>query len=102
MTAGTPTARPTLPPDAQKTQKLLDLVKGDRYARSEAPERDEVLVWPHLVVIEAIAAAVFLVVLTVVSILVRAPLRVWRTQHRRRTHRKRRGTSSICRNCCST
>jgi menaquinol-cytochrome c reductase cytochrome b/c subunit len=74
MTLETPAVRRPLTPDAQKTQKILDLVKGDRFARSEAPERDEVLVWPHLVVIEAIAAAVFLVVLTVVSILVRAPL----------------------------
>jgi menaquinol-cytochrome c reductase cytochrome b/c subunit len=74
MTASTPSTRTALTPDAQKTQKLLDLVKGDRYARSEAPERDEVLVWPHLVVIEAVAAAVFLIVLTVVSILVRSPL----------------------------
>jgi len=74
MSIETPAVRRPLTPDAQKTQKLLDLVKGDRYARSEAPERDEVLVWPHLVVIEAIAAAVFLVVLTIVSILVRAPL----------------------------
>src|ERR1700738_525187 len=74
MTAGTPRARTVLAPDAQKTQKLLDLVKGDRYARSEAPERDEVLVWPHLVVIEAVAAAVFWVILPVVSIVVRSPL----------------------------
>src|SRR5436305_12552618 len=74
MTAGNPSARTALAPDAQKTQKLLDLVKGDRYARSEAPERDEVLVWPHLVVIEAVAATVFLIVLTIVSIVVRSPL----------------------------
>jgi len=74
MSLETPAVRRPLTPDAQKTQKLLDLVKGDRYARSEAPERDEVLVWPHLVVIEAVAAVVFLVVLTVVSIVVRAPL----------------------------
>lgn len=74
MSAGNPTARPALAPDAQKTQKLLDLVKGDRYARSEAPERDEVLVWPHLVVIEAVAAAVFLVILTLMSVFVRSPL----------------------------
>jgi hypothetical protein len=74
MSAETPAVRPPLAPDAQKTQKLLDLVKGDRYARSEAPERDEVLVWPHLVVIEAVAAAVFLVILTIMSIVVRSPL----------------------------
>lgn len=74
MSAETPAVRRPVTPDAQKTQKLLDLVKGDRYARSEAPERDEVLVWPHLVVIEAVAAAVFLIVLTVTSILVRSPL----------------------------
>ncbi len=74
MSAETPAVRRPATPDAQKTQKLLDLVKGDRYARSEAPERDEVLVWPHLVVIEAVAAAVFLIILTIVSIVVRSPL----------------------------
>ncbi len=74
MSAETPVVRRTVAPDAEKTQKLLDLVKGDRFARSEAPERDEVLVWPHLVVIEAVSAAVFTVLLTVLSLVADSPL----------------------------
>lgn len=74
MSAETPTVRRTVAPDAQKTQKLLELVKGDRFARSEAPERDEVLVWPHLVVIEAVSAAVFTLLLTILSIVANSPL----------------------------
>jgi len=74
MSAETPAIRRPTASDPAKTQKLLELVKGDRFARSEAPERDEVLVWPHLVVIEAVSAAVFTVLLTIVSIFARSPL----------------------------
>lgn len=74
MSTETPAVRRPVASDPAKTQKLLELVKGDRYARSEAPERDEVLVWPHLVVIEAVSAAVFTVLLTLMSIFFRSPL----------------------------
>lgn len=60
--------------DEKKRQKLLELVRGKALARPTDLSEDEVMVWPTLVVIEAVSAAVFLVILTALSILVNAPL----------------------------
>jgi len=60
--------------DEAKRQKLLELVRGRALARPTDLAEDEVMVWPSLVVIEAVAATVFLVILTLLSILVSAPL----------------------------
>ncbi|MBA3644516.1 MAG: menaquinol-cytochrome C reductase, partial [Chloroflexia bacterium] len=43
-------------------------------ARPTDLAEDEVMVWPSLVVVEAVAAVVFLLILVVLSVLVNAPL----------------------------
>ncbi len=60
--------------DEQKRQKLLELVRGRALARPTDLAEDEVMVWPSLVVVEAVAAVVFLLILVVLSVLVNAPL----------------------------
>lgn len=60
--------------DEKKRQKLLELVRGRALARPTDLAEDEVMVWPALVVVEAVCAVVFLVILTALSILVNAPL----------------------------
>jgi menaquinol-cytochrome c reductase cytochrome b/c subunit len=60
--------------DEKKRQKLLELVRGRALARPTDLAEDEVMVWPSLVVVEAVSAVVFLAILTVLSILVNAPL----------------------------
>ena len=60
--------------DEAKRQKLLELVRGRAMARPTDLAEDEVMVWPSLVVIEAVAATVFLLLITLLSILVNAPL----------------------------
>lgn len=60
--------------DEKKRQKLLELVRGRALARPTDLAEDEVMVWPSLVVVEAVSAVVFLGILTVLSILVNAPL----------------------------
>ena len=70
-----PNSQPAPPEiDEQKRQKLLELVRGRSLARPTDLADDEVMVWPSLVVIEAVSAVVFLGILTVLSILVNAPL----------------------------
>ena len=54
--------------DEAKRQKLLELVRGRAMARPTDIAEDEVMVWPSLVVIEAVAAVVFLMILTVAAI----------------------------------
>jgi hypothetical protein len=73
------TAQPrgTAPPseiDEAKRQKLLELVRGRALARPTDLAEDEVMVWPSLVVVEAVCATVFLMILTLLSIFVSAPL----------------------------
>ncbi|MBX3072139.1 MAG: hypothetical protein KF883_16660 [Thermomicrobiales bacterium] len=67
-----------LPPQSQideaKRQKLLELVRGRALARPTDLADDEVMVWPSLVVVEAVCATVFLLILTFLSIFVSAPL----------------------------
>ncbi|MCC6315670.1 MAG: menaquinol-cytochrome C reductase [Thermomicrobiales bacterium] len=60
--------------DEAKRQRLLELVRGRAMARPTDLAEDEVMVWPSLVVVEAVAATVFLLILVVLSVLVNAPL----------------------------
>ncbi|MGB3328425.1 MAG: hypothetical protein WBA46_05675 [Thermomicrobiales bacterium] len=60
--------------DEQKRQKLLELVRGRALARPTDLADDEVMVWPSLVVVEAVCAVIFLAILTVLSVLVNGPL----------------------------
>jgi quinol-cytochrome oxidoreductase complex cytochrome b subunit len=60
--------------DEAKRQKLLELVRGRAMARPTDLAEDEVMVWPSLVVIEAVCATVFLLLTVLLSILVSAPL----------------------------
>jgi menaquinol-cytochrome c reductase cytochrome b/c subunit len=58
----------------KKRQKLLELVRGRALARPTDLAEDEVMVWPSLVVVEAVSAVVFTLILVVLSLLVNAPL----------------------------
>src|SRR3954463_12375494 len=60
--------------DEAKRQRLLELVRGRAIARPTDLAEDEVMVWPSLVVVEAVSAVVFLLLLTVFSVLFSAPL----------------------------
>lgn len=60
--------------DEAKRQKLLELVRGRAMARPTDLADDEVMVWPSLVVIEAVSATVFLLILTLLSVFISAPL----------------------------
>jgi quinol-cytochrome oxidoreductase complex cytochrome b subunit len=60
--------------DEAKRQKLLELVRGRALARPTDLADDEVMVWPSLVVVEAVCATVFLGILTFLSIFISAPL----------------------------
>jgi menaquinol-cytochrome c reductase cytochrome b/c subunit len=60
--------------DEAKRQKLLELVRGRALARPTDLADDEVMVWPSLVVVEAVCATVFLMILTLLSIFISAPL----------------------------
>jgi quinol-cytochrome oxidoreductase complex cytochrome b subunit len=68
--------------DEAKRQKLLELVRGRALARPTDLADDEVMVWPSLVVVEAVCATVFLGILTFLSIFVSAPL----TEHANPNH----------------
>jgi menaquinol-cytochrome c reductase cytochrome b/c subunit len=60
--------------DEKKKQKLLELVRGRAVARPTDLADDEVMVWPTLVVVEAVSATIFLGLLVILSVLVNAPL----------------------------
>jgi quinol-cytochrome oxidoreductase complex cytochrome b subunit len=60
--------------DEAKRQRLLELVRGRAMARPTDLAEDEVMVWPSLVVVEAVCAVVFLLIITALSILVNGPL----------------------------
>ena len=62
------------PIDEVKRQRLLELVRGRAMARPTDLAEDEVMVWPSLVVVEAVCATVFLLLLVALSVLVSAPL----------------------------
>lgn len=58
----------------EKRQRLLELVRGRTAARPTDLAEDEVMVWPTLVVVEALSAVIFLFLLLVASILINPPL----------------------------
>ncbi len=60
--------------DEAKRQKLLELVRGRALARPTDLADDEVMVWPSLVVVEAVCATIFLMILTLLSVFISAPL----------------------------
>jgi quinol-cytochrome oxidoreductase complex cytochrome b subunit len=60
--------------DEAKRQRLLELVRGRAMARPTDLAEDEVMVWPSLVVVEAVSAVVFLLILIFLSVTVNAPL----------------------------
>ncbi len=69
-----PGGSPAAAIDEAKRQKLLELVRGRALARPTDLSEDEVMVWPSLVVVEAVCATVFLLLLIAVSVLFNAPL----------------------------
>src|SRR5215211_4348975 len=69
-----PGGSPATAIDEAKRQKLLELVRGRALARPTDLAEDEVMVWPSLVVVEAVCATVFLMILTLLSIFISAPL----------------------------
>lgn len=58
----------------EKRQRLLELVRGRTAARPTDLAEDEVMVWPTLVVIEALSAVIFTFLLLVASIMINPPL----------------------------
>jgi quinol---cytochrome c reductase cytochrome c subunit, bacillus type len=72
--AQSPLGQPQRQIDEAKRQKLLELVRGRALARPTDLADDEVMVWPSLVVVEAVCATVFLLILTFLSVFVSAPL----------------------------
>ncbi len=63
------------PPSTQKRYRTLAVVKQEAVTRVEKQLEDSVFVWPHLLVREFLAAMLMTVMLTVVSIVINAPLR---------------------------
>ena len=58
----------------EKRQRLLELVRGRTAARPTDLAEDEVMVWPSLVVVEALSAVVFTFLLLVTAVLINSPL----------------------------
>src|SRR5215204_7141458 len=79
--------------DEAKRQKLLELVRGRALARPTDLAEDEVMVWPSLVVVEAVCATVFLLLLIAASVLFNAPLTAQANPNQTRTRQRRPGTS---------
>jgi menaquinol-cytochrome c reductase cytochrome b/c subunit len=69
-----PGGSPAAAIDEAKRQKLLELVRGRALARPTDLAEDEVMVWPSLVVVEAVCATVFFLLLTFASVAFNAPL----------------------------
>jgi menaquinol-cytochrome c reductase cytochrome b/c subunit len=69
-----PGGSPAAAIDEAKRQKLLELVRGRALARPTDLAEDEVMVWPSLVVVEAVCATVFLLLIVGASVLFNAPL----------------------------
>jgi quinol-cytochrome oxidoreductase complex cytochrome b subunit len=63
------------PTSTQKRYRTLAVVKQEAITRVEKQLEDSVFVWPHLLVREFLATMVMTVALTVVSIIIDAPLR---------------------------
>lgn len=58
----------------EKRQRLLELVRGRTAARPTDLAEDEVMVWPTLVVVEALSAVIFMFLLLIASIMINPPL----------------------------
>ncbi|MCO5177722.1 MAG: hypothetical protein M9890_12250 [Thermomicrobiales bacterium] len=58
----------------EKRQRLLELVRGRTAARPTDLAEDEVMVWPTLVVVEALSAVIFLFLLLGLSFIANPPL----------------------------
>src|SRR5829696_7442831 len=69
-----PGGSPAVAIDEAKRQKLLELVRGRALARPTDLAEDEVMVWPSLVVVEAVSAVAFLAILFILYVTVNAPL----------------------------
>lgn len=63
------------PASTQKRYRTLAVVKQEAITRVEKQLEDSVFVWPHLLVREFLAAMLMTVALTLVSIVIEAPLR---------------------------
>ncbi|MEA2057185.1 MAG: menaquinol-cytochrome c reductase cytochrome b subunit [Actinomycetota bacterium] len=61
-------------PEGVRTQRLLTVVQAGAIQQVRSEPVDKVNVWPHLLAIEFVALLVVLVVLTVMSIFIDAPL----------------------------
>jgi quinol---cytochrome c reductase cytochrome c subunit, bacillus type len=61
-------------PEGVRTQRLLTVVKAGAIQQVKREPTDKVSVWPHLLAIEFVALLVVLLVLTVMSIFIEAPL----------------------------
>src|SRR5712671_7681418 len=59
----------------QRRYRTLSVVRQGAIARVEKPLEDSVFVWPHLLVREFFAAAMVTVMVTLLSIVINAPLR---------------------------
>jgi hypothetical protein len=79
-------------PGQEKRLRLLAFVRQDSVVRVDKRVEDTAMTWPHLLVIEFIAAMIWSLGLFAISALFNAP----------RTRRRRRGTCSISRSCSCT
>jgi menaquinol-cytochrome c reductase cytochrome b/c subunit len=59
----------------QRRYRTLAVVKQEAITRVEKPLEDSVFVWPHLLVREFFASTIVMVMLTVLSVVIDAPLR---------------------------
>ena len=59
----------------QRRYRTLAVVKQEAITRIERPLEDSVFVWPHLLVREFFASTMLMVVITILSIAIDAPLR---------------------------
>src|SRR5579863_3999195 len=59
----------------QRRYRTLAVVKQEAITRIERPLEDSVFVWPHLLVREFFAATIVMVMVTMLSIAIDAPLR---------------------------
>ncbi len=60
----------------QRRYRTLAVVRQEAITRVEKPLEDSVFVWPHLLVREFFAATIVMVMITVFSIVIDAPLRL--------------------------
>ncbi len=59
----------------QRRYRTLAVVKQEAITRVEKPLEDSVFVWPHLLVREFFAATMVMVMITILSVVIDAPLR---------------------------